>query len=104
MYLSEGLVKHEFQNLETRKFIKETSFEFYEWCHEEDNIEFNARLYKSTLFNRFIEEYPDFKKWLSQKKFWQWIDIYISHYKYDVIKSRDITGRYIEISKGFIYG
>jgi hypothetical protein len=104
MYLSEGLVKHDFQNLETRKFIKETSFEFYEWCHEEDNIEFNARLYKSTLFNRFIEEYPDFKKWLSQKKFWQWIDIYISHYKYDVIKSRDITGRYIEISKGFIYG
>ena len=98
LYLKKGLVKHDFQNLETRKFIKETSFEFYEWVNEEDNIQHNVRIYKTTLFDRFLEEYPDYKKWLSQKKFWQWVDVYCQHNKFDIEKGRDMSGRFIQIN------
>jgi hypothetical protein len=98
LYLKKGLVKHDFQNLETRKFIKETSFEFYEWVNEDDNIQHNVRIYKTTLFDRFLEEYPDYKKWLSQKKFWQWVDVYCQHNKFDIEKGRDMSGRFIQIN------
>ena len=98
-YLQNGLVKHEFQNLETRKFIKETSFEFYEFVNESDNIEFNTRIYKSSIFQKFIDEYPDFKKWLSNKRFWQWMEIYTKNYNYKSEQGKDISGRWINISK-----
>lgn len=97
LYLKKGLVKHDFQNLEVRKFIKETSFEFYEWVNEEDNIQFNSRIYKSALFETFLQEYPDYKKWLSQKKFWQWMDVFAEYNKYAIDKGRDVGGRYIQI-------
>lgn len=61
-YLQNGLVKHEFNNLEVRKFIKETSFEFYEWSQDRDNLPYNIRLDKSEYFHKFIAEYQDFKK------------------------------------------
>ena len=96
-YLKNGLIKHNFHNLETRKFIKETSFEFYEWVADADNIEFGIRLYRSTLFNKFIDEYPDYKKWLSNKKFSQWIDSYVKNNNYESEKGKDMTGRYILI-------
>lgn len=97
LYLKKGLVKHDFQNLETRKFIKETSYEFFEFVNEAENIEYNTRIYKNTLFSKFIDEYPDFKKWLSNKKFWQWIDIFIKNEKYKQEVGRDAIGRYILI-------
>jgi hypothetical protein len=98
-YLKNGLVNFEFHNLETRKFIKETSFEFYEWVNEDDNIKLDERIYKGVLFNAFIEEYPDFKKWLSNKKFWQWVNIYIKSNNFNVNDGRDLVGRYVIISK-----
>ena len=48
-YLSTGLVAHDFNNLETRKFIKTTNMEFYEWSKDGDNLEKNTRLYKGDL-------------------------------------------------------
>ena len=102
LYLKNGLVKHEFQNLETRKFIKETSFEFYEWINEPENLEFNIRIYKRTLFNTFIEEYPDFKKWLSNKRFWQWVDIFTKQNNYTTETGKDMTGRWFSVSKNNI--
>jgi hypothetical protein len=98
-YLKNGLVKNDFQNLETRKFIKETAFEFYEWISDNKNIHFDVKLYKSTIFNEFIEEYPDFKKWLSNKKFWQWMGVYIKSTKFDMEEGKDMIGRYIIIKK-----
>lgn len=44
-YLQNGLVSHEFHNLDARKFIKETSFEFYEWAND-GNLRLNERLEK----------------------------------------------------------
>lgn len=98
MYLINGLVSHEFKNLETRKLIKETSFEFYEWANIE-NIPLNERHVKTFLYNNFLEEYPDWKKYnLSQKRFWIWIEKYCDFNKFKLNKGRDSMGsRYVEI-------
>ena len=99
MYLNEGLVAHGFKNLDTRKLIKETNYEFYEWIQETDLIQFNTRMNKTIVFMQFIEEYPDFKKWLTQRKFWQWVETYCKFKGYETTKGRSIDGRWIEISQ-----
>lgn len=71
-YLEHGLVYPEFKNLEIRKFIKETSYEFYEWAQEAEL--FNKRLFRRQLFEDFLSEYPDLKKWLPQRKFTAWVE------------------------------
>ena len=72
-YLDHGLVSHQYQNLEVRKFIKATSFEFYEWCMDE-SLPFNFRINRSEYYIKFIEDYSDMKKWLTQKRFAGWIE------------------------------
>jgi hypothetical protein len=74
IFLEEGLIQHDFVNLEKRKFIKETSFEFWEWSLDEDNIKIGTRYDKKELYISFIEEYTDYKKWLTQKKFSSWVE------------------------------
>lgn len=98
MYLINGLVHYDYKNLEIRKYIKETSFEFYEWANKETLRE-DERLNKSMVFNTFLEEYPDFKKFnLSQKRFWMWIEKYCSFNNIELIKGQDTMGqRYIEL-------
>jgi hypothetical protein len=72
-YLDHGLVSHQYQNLEVRKFIKTTSFEFYEWCMDE-SLPLNFRINRSEYYIKFIEDYSDMKKWLTQKRFAGWIE------------------------------
>lgn len=92
LYLINGLVSYDFQNLEIRKFIKETSFEFYEWTNE-GSIKLNERFEKNYLYNTFLEDYPDWRKFnLSQKRFWQWVDKYCDYKKIDCIKGYDAMG------------
>ena len=92
LYLINGLVAYDFQNLEIRKFIKETSFEFYEWTNE-GSIKLNERFEKNYLYNTFLEDYPDWRKFnLSQKRFWQWVDKYCDFKKIDCIKGYDAMG------------
>lgn len=98
MYLTNGLVTYEYVNLEIRKFIKETSFEFYEWANK-DNLKENERLNKTMVFNIFLEEYPDFKRFnLSQKRFWMWVDKYCLFHNIELTKGQDSMGqRYVEL-------
>jgi len=77
-YLKHGLKTYEHKNLEKRKFIKSTSHEFFEWANEE-NIPFDVRLDRKVLYNQFIEEYSDLKKWLKQKTFTGWLKTYVSY-------------------------
>src|SRR5690606_73245 len=70
-YLENGLVTHEYHNLDDRKFIKETSYEFYEFV-KEGNLRVNERMNKSVYYQRFIDEYKDFQK-LSQRRFTKWM-------------------------------
>lgn len=97
-YLNNGLVSAEFGNIHTRKFIKNTSFEFYEWTKLHEAFRFNERISKREKYNEFLEEYPDFKKWLSQKKFKQWIEVYCTFYNYQYNEGNSSPiGRWFEV-------
>src|SRR5690606_14561527 len=94
-YLEHGLVECEYNNLETRKFIKETSFEFYEWV-KEDNLPIDTRIYKVTKYEEFISDNPDFKKWLTQRRFSIWLDVYAKYKNVKSLTGRDHINRWIE--------
>lgn len=98
-YLSTGLVAHDFNNLETRKFIKTTNMEFYEWSKDGDNLEKNTRLYKGDLYNNFIIDYPDYgngKYKLSQKKFRNYLEEFSKFYDYKYTEDKDHNGRWCQ--------
>lgn len=97
-YLENGLVKHDFNNLEVRKFIKETSFEFYEWSQDPENLPMNCKVDKTLYFNKFIEEYQDFRKWLSQKRFTQWLEQFAKYYDIPFENGRTHSMRYIQFN------
>jgi len=98
-YLANGLVKHDFNNLDVRKFIKETSFEFYEWSKDSDNMPMGIKVDKNEHFTKFTNDYQDYKKWLSQKKFTQWLERFGDFYKIEYIHGRTHSSRYIEYLK-----
>jgi hypothetical protein len=94
-YLEKGLLSHNFNNLEVRKFIKETSFEFYEWSQDDENLPKGQRLDKSEYFVKFTNDYPDFKKWLTQKKFTLWLENFGKFYKIETEQGRSHSVRWI---------
>ena len=87
-YLKDGLVKQNAKNIKLRKFIAETSMEFYEWIQDQDNFPINKRNDKKTYFENFIQEYQDYKLWLKRKRFDIWVQKYAtfigSEYQTDV--------------------
>ena len=102
-YLKNGLTKHDFKNLEVRKFIKNTSFEFFEWTKnnsdgKNDNIEFNTRCQKQVYYESFVNEYPDFRTYkLSQKRFTQWMEHYCKFYGFEYLSGNSNGQRWFEI-------
>jgi len=97
-YLSKGVITHDFNNLETRKFIKITNMEFYEWS-KDGNIPNNTRLYKGVLYSEFITEYPDYgngKYKLSQKRFRSYLEEYAKFYDLKYFEGKDHSGRWCE--------
>jgi hypothetical protein len=102
-YLENGLTKHDFKNLEVRKFIKNTSFEFFEWTkpNEKDfseNIQFNSRMIKQQTYESFLNEYPDFRSFkLSQKRFTQWMEHYAKFYGHTYLQGNSNGQRWFEI-------
>lgn len=78
MYLKNGLISQNAKNIKLRKFIAETSMEFYEWITDSENFTIDVRNNKSESFNNFIEDYTDYKKWLTKKKFNLWVQKYAS--------------------------
>ena len=75
-YLKDGLIKQNAKNIELRKFIAETSMEFYEWIQDQENFPINKRHDKKTYFENFIQEYHDYKLWLKRKRFDIWVQKY----------------------------
>ena len=97
-YLTNGLVKADFDNIDTRKFIKNTSYEFYEWTKNHDVFAFNQRLQKGEWYNRMLDEYPDLKRYVSQKRFKLWLEEYCRFYGYKYNEGNTaMIGRYFEI-------
>jgi hypothetical protein len=95
-YLQIGLVQNEFNNLVVRKFIKETSFEFYEWT-KEGAIKPNERRSKGQVFEEFVNEFQDYKKWLSQKKFKKWLEHYAKFAECEYNEGVSQNGRWFSI-------
>ena len=79
LYLSEGLIEQESVNIQKRKFIAETSMEFLEWISDEHNFKLFVKHDKSVKYHDFINEYKDFQKWLTRKKFAIWVQKYASY-------------------------
>ena len=77
-YLKNGLVPQNAKNLKMRKFIAETCMEFNEWIIDNENCPIGIRNDKQQYFNKFTDEYQDFKKWLTRKKFNIWVQKYCS--------------------------
>lgn len=75
-YLKMGLVKQNAKNIKLRKFIAETSMDFYDWITKEVELSVNERLGKKEYFENFINSYPDYHKWLRQNTFSKWLDKY----------------------------
>lgn len=97
LYLMGGIFLAEYKNLEQRKFIQETSFEFTEWVQEDNGLPCNERLIKKHKYNEFIELYPDFRKWLTQKRFSIWIESWAKFQKLDTKKGQNGAERWIAI-------
>jgi hypothetical protein len=96
-YLKNGLVSHEFTNLDVRKFIKETCFEFYDWSND-GNLPINVRLYKDELHEAFTNEYTDYAK-LSKKKFSQWLSIFGHYHGHQITENKTNNRRWIEYGR-----
>lgn len=79
-FLKMNFANPELKNLKTRKFITSTSFEFHEWAEDKENTAIKkARVSKSELFDDFVEEYTDYKKWLRKKTFQSWLKQYAKY-------------------------
>jgi len=96
-YLANGLIQHDFTNLELKKFINKTSREFYEFSNDPDNIPLNVRVYSQKIYEDIIAEYPDLKKWLTRRRLKMWIDLFAIHKGYKANHNRDNLGIYFEL-------
>ena len=106
-YLKTGLLKSEFVNLKIRKLSAETCHEFVEWCgllqnsSENTKLRPNNRIYKTDLYNDFVEENPDFapksKFTVSRVAFQKWLNTYcVFKYNTNAVEGRDLGGRWIK--------
>ena len=99
LYFQKGLITTEFNNLDTRRFIVQTDFSFYEWANEEGNLPLNKRIYRSSKFNSYLEDNPDSKKYLTNRRFSFWVEKYGEFKNYRIFSGRDNTGRWVEFEE-----
>jgi len=76
LYLNNGLIRQNAKNIKLRKFIAETSMDFYEWIIDEDNFPLGKRNDKAEVFQKFVNENKDYNAWLKRNKFNIWIHKY----------------------------
>lgn len=96
-FLKNGLVKQNAKNIKMRKFVAETCMEFFEWIKDTDNCPYNIRNEKQQYFVKFTEEYQDFKKWLTRKKFNIWIHKYCTFMNYEYLEGNTNGQRWFVI-------
>ena len=101
-YLKDGFQKSKFKNLPTRKFISETSHEFYEWIEDNENEYGMVGLkhIKKSIYDAFVEEYPDYgprgKINVTRKRFYLWLDTYGTfRYESSPEYGREASGHWI---------
>lgn len=98
LYLKNGLISQEAININLRKFIAETSMEFWEFVNDKDRNFINVRVYKDNVHQEFIDEFKDYKK-LTKKKLTSWFHAYAKYIGCKFEQDKDNLGRYFEILK-----
>ena len=96
-YLKNGLIHQNAKNIKLRKFIAETSMDFYEWISDTNNFRYNVRHDKNDIFNKFISEYPDYKQHLKQKRLTIWVNKYANFMKLTFESGNSNGIRWMEI-------
>ena len=105
MYLKKGLRKSKFKNLRERKFIAETSMDFYEWAKDRYNekTKVGSEVLGQDLYQHFINQNPDYsprgKYTLALNKFYHWIHLY-GEFMYNTppVKYRSAQGMMIKFN------
>jgi len=92
IYLRNGLIPCEFDNMALKKFIRNTRPEFHEFTKDHDFITFNERHSKKLIYEKFIEDYPDTKKWVTRERFVKFLREYCTHYRFEYEEDDDKRG------------
>jgi hypothetical protein len=96
-YIQNGLVTYEHKTLQKRKLINQTSKEFLEWI-ESKPLHNGMRVYQKEWFEDFINDYTDFKKFLSQRNFNTWLRLYFGFSAIDFTENSSNSKRYFELN------
>jgi len=97
-FLNDGLLKIETINAEVKRMIQATSKDFMDWA-EEQNWQYDVRLYNKHLYDSFVEEFDNRK--LSKVWFARWVYKYLDHKEKVFEKGRDNIGKFVRIATPF---
>ena len=90
-FLENGLVPYEHKNLKYRKLVNSTNKEFVYFMEEKTFYNEQKINYKEWIIE-FVNENPDFKKWLTQNTFNKWLKSYFDYIEVE-IESISVKGK-----------
>ena len=73
-----------------KRLIRETTIDFFNFISEAD---LHGYIRKSVLYDEFLDEFPEYKKWLSIRKFNGWIKDYCITMKIEFYESKMEGGK-----------
>lgn len=98
-YLQNGLVESKTNNLQLRKFINETSQEFYEYACVENQIPLNCRIGKSEFTDKFHSEYPDSRKFVTNRIISKWLKKFADYANYEYLDGNSNSKRWFSLGE-----
>lgn len=100
-YLKLGLIAQNAKNIKVRKLIAETSLEFYNWISDNENFILNERYDKQVIFNKFIDDYEDYKgyKWFNRRMFQKYVDKYAKYIEAEYVDGNSNGVRWLMIKQ-----
>lgn len=94
-YLNNGLTQPVSINADVKRFIQQTSKDFYDWI-EDGNLKHNCRVYIKEIAELFKDEYKNYQN-LNNRTFVKWVIRYCDLNGYNFNRDRDHSGRFFEI-------
>ena len=95
-FLNNGLINTISINADIKRFIQQTSKDFYDWTNE-GNLVTDVRYYINEISQSFKNEYKQYDK-LNSRTFVKWVTKYCEVNNLNIEKNRD-TNRYFIITK-----
>jgi hypothetical protein len=97
IFIRDGLLKSEFNNLHIRQFIASTNFDFWDFVQQK-KIPINERIDKQSKYTEFVDEYPDFKAKLKQRTFTGWINKYANFIGAEITEGHSLNVRWVQLT------